>query len=62
MERGRKSPSIQDKEEAVNKLRDAFILALSSDYVRKLGGADVMCAFVRASAYIRENCPACQKQ
>ena len=53
METSRKGLSIQDKETAVNKLRDEFIIALSRDYVKDLSGADMMCAYVRASAHVR---------
>lgn len=53
METSRKSDAIQCKEEAIDQLAKDFIMALSRDYVRFLGGVDIMTAYVRATGYLR---------
>lgn len=53
----RQSDAIQNKETAVERLTQDFIVALSRDYVEMLGGVDVMTAFVRATSYLRSSSP-----
>lgn len=53
MEGNREVTVLSDKEKALDQLTKDFIMALSRKNIRFLAGVDTMCAYVRATTYVR---------